>query len=295
MTHRSTRRGVLLAIGGTAALPLVAAASPSTVQAVCDGRADLEAEIDFLGSRLAELEAELERLPDVIADRQRRILESHAARSEPRFASDVRARAREVGLDARESVVVLDVEGRHDEGTATAWFVTDHLLLTNAHNVGREFETLYGVTVGQETFEAELVGHVESQWPDVALLRTDFAGTPLSVGDSASLSRDDPLVQVGHPGAQDFGFWVLTLGGFLARSSPNALSATIPGLTGSSGSPILDLSGDVVAMTYGGGAAEDTAADGATDDAVRVGLLAAEPSTSAVPIETAMERMGGWT
>lgn len=291
MSHRPTRREVLLAMGGTATLPVVASASTPTVPAGCEEQA---AEVERLRDRLADEQVEFDRLSDVVLDRQRQLLEMHASRSEPRFSSTTRRRAREIGLDARESVVVLDVEGRHSEGTATAWFVTDHHLLTNAHNVEGEFETLYGITVEQETFEPELVGRVESLWPDVALLRTDVTGSPLSVGDSSSLARDDPLVQVGHPGAEAFGFWAITLGGFSTRISPNDLSATIPGLTGASGSPILDLNGDVVAMTYGA-AGEDTASIRPTDDEVRTGLLAGEPSTSAVPIETAMDHVEGWT
>lgn len=294
MSHRSTRRQVLVAMGGTAALPLVASASSSAVQDGCDEQVVLEGDIERLRDRLSEERAELERLPDLIADRQRRILELHAALSEPRFSESTRRQAKDVGLDARESVVVLDVKGHGSEGTATAWFVSDHHLMTNAHNVEREIETLYGVTLRQETFEAELVGRVEDQWPDVALLRTDFTGSPLAVGDSDSLSRDDPLVQVGHPGTESFGFWAITLGGFLTRSSSNTLSATVPGLAGSSGSPILDLNGDVVAMTYGADVAGDTVVE-PTDDRVRTGLLAGEPATSAVPIETAMGRMEAWT
>jgi serine protease Do len=258
-------------MAGASALSFVPAARPVSAQTLCDEITTLEAEI---------------------AAHQRRIMELHATSFAPRFPPETNDAARDAGRDARESVVLLDVGGSYSEGTATAWFVTDHYLLTNAHNVEDDFETLQGVTVRQETFEAELVGSVADQQPDVALLRTGVEGTPLPIGDAGSLTRGDPLVQVGYSGG--FGHWVITLGSYLDRGSSDELSASIPGLEGNSGSPILDLDGQVVAMTFGAQSEGDPAIE-PTDDEVRVGLLAGEPFTSAVPIDTAMEQMDEWT
>lgn len=294
MSVRNTRRDVLVAMGGMAALSAIPAVQPATAQSVCEEKSDLEDEIKSLREQLAEAEEAQTHLPDEIAARRRRLIELHATLFEPRFSTDTRATAKEIGLGARESIVVLDVEEKFGAGTATAWFVTEHELLTNSHNVDGEVEILYGVTVDGERFEAELVERVESRDPDVALLQTDFTGPSLPVGDSYALSPEDPLVQVGHPGGGDFGYWVNTLGGFVERESSTTLLATIPGLAGNSGSPILNLQGDVVAMTYGGKPQQDPTI-APTDDEVRIGTLNVDPFTSAVPIETAIERMEAWT
>lgn len=287
-----SRREVLLAVGATAALPLVASATATTVQAACSEQTAIEAELEQRRDDLAAELAELEALPDQIADLHRFLLETVAARAVPRFPGATRQEALAVGRAARESVVALDVVERFGQGTATAWFVTDHTLLTNSHNVDSEFEHLYGVTASGESFEASLVDRVESQEPDVALLETDYSGVPLSTGDATSLAVDDPLVQVGHPAG--FGFWVITLGGFVRQPTPDEVHATIPGLAGNSGSPILDLDGGVVAMTYAGKPGEIVDPEPA-DDVVRIGSMAVDPFTSAVSIEAAMERMEAWT
>lgn len=292
MSVEMTRREALLAIGGGLALPVAAPVGASTGQDACGDQRALEREVAQLREQVAAAHADLERLPDEIVERQRRILELFAATSEPRFRTSTRRQAVDIGTRARESVIVLDVVDRYGGGTATAWFVTEHRLLTNAHNVSGAFERIHGVALDGQSFEASVVESVEQQQPDVALLETEYTGTPLPSGDSATLSRDDPVVQVGHPA--DFGFWVLTLGGYLEQRSADELWATIPGLEGNSGSPILDLDGAVVGMTYGGEPVTEFKTEPG-DDRVHLGTLAVDPFTSAVPIQTALELVEAWT
>jgi serine protease Do len=178
----------------------------------------------------------------------------------------VSAGAEAVGEAARESVVYLElIEEGVSTGHATGWFVEEGVIATNAHNVRlgvATTEELRGYTPDGRSFETDVLGHVEDISPDVAILGTEFTDAPpLPVRRDAELEVGDPLVQVGHPGG--FGNWVISAGRFAGRTEPSMSIGTpeveftnivtsIPGLKGVSGSPVLDLDGEVVAMTTGG-------------------------------------------
>lgn len=178
------------------------------------------------------------------------------------FPADTLDRGRKVGLEARSSVVTLEIlEEGFSAGQATAWFVDDGYLFTNAHNVfpvgpDSEFEC---VTQDGDRFDVEVVELFEDMQPDVALLRTGYTGaTTLPLADVDGLAAGQPLVQVGHPG--EVGYWVISMGRFI-EGRPNEtrggteyteLTSVVPGRPGVSGSPVLTLDGAVVGMTHGG-------------------------------------------
>lgn len=178
------------------------------------------------------------------------------------FPDDMLDRGRVVGLEARSSVVSLDVlEDGFSAGQATAWFVDDGYLFTNAHNVlpagpNTEFRC---VTPEGDRFDVEVVDLFEDMQPDIALLRTEYTGaTPLPMADVDELTAGQPLIQVGHPG--EVGYWIISMGRFIERRTNENFSGTeytelrsvVPGRPGVSGSPVLTLDGTVVGITYGG-------------------------------------------
>lgn len=161
--------------------------------------------------------------------------------------------AGEVGQRMRESVVYLQSPlGPRVQSSAVAFcFGGRDYLATNAHNVARSGEfTVW--TFGGDRYDAELVDHVESLRPDLALLRADGLDLdPLPRGTSESLERGQPLVQVGHPSIM--GNWIITVGPFEGRTAfgSSGLRTRVPGMQGNSGSPLATLDGDVVGVTYG--------------------------------------------
>lgn len=215
----------------------------------CDARlGDVQAELVATNDRVEELSA---RLAD--ADERAATLERTVERRSTGYPPSVVAAAESVGVAARPGVVLLDVGSGH----GTGWFVDETHVLTNSHNVAGGGDVL-GWTVDGDSFDLELVDRVESSVPDVALLRADHEGTPLPVGTAESVSAEQPLVQVGHPGS--VGNWVVSLGEFVERltlQTPGGelvdeLVTDVPGREGNSGSPLLTLDGEVVGMTYGG-------------------------------------------
>lgn len=227
---------------------------------------------------------------------------------EPAFSKEVRSQAQAIGERARESVVYLEL----GEGAiATGFLISDDgLILTNRHNVTNATDpaAIRARFIDGRSYEARVVGVATELDPDVALLQIDAPPdvSPLALGASRGLSRDQPLIAVGHPAAM--GNWVVTLGSFL-ETRPHTLDrqgntvtdlvTTTPILSGNSGSPVLDLQGRVVGIMYSGAFREPggmaTSPPPASPE-VREFLNVAElDAAAAVRIEDALELMEGWT
>lgn len=226
-------------------------------------------EVESLEAERETVQAEIDRLEAALPmlRRKRSNLEGIVSLFEPPD-DDVVATAETVGTAAREAVVFLQAGG----GIATAWYVDDHHLVTNAHNVydfatGETRESTVW-TLGGEEHPASVVGFNESLRPDVALLRTEAAG-PASLTPGATPPGDsrEPLVQVGHPGG--IGNWMITLGnlrsiGQYGQGSGDPyveLETDVPGRQGVSGSPVLNFDGEVVGLTYAGSPVQAKQAD----------------------------------
>lgn len=213
------------------------------------------------------------------------------------FDEETRERAREVGLATREAVVYLEIQAGNRYSVGTGWLLDEEHIVTNGHVVAQGGEvTCY--TVDGDTLDVELVE--ASRDPDVALLRTDDeVPATLSTGAADDLDREQPLVQVGHPGS--VGNWVISLGTFTGGTgvlgSGETLRSTVPSARGNSGSPLVTLDGDVVGLTYastmGQGRFPGSAPE-PSDDRVRESF---ESNSSAlhVPVETVEELVGRWT
>jgi S1-C subfamily serine protease len=162
------------------------------------------------------------------------------------FTPGVRERARRTAREVRRSVVKLTA----GDAVATGWVVDDGHVVTNAHVVAgtRRFDV--------ETFDgrsgtATRVEYRESRVPDVALLGTDLdAPPPLRTTARENVSRDDPVLVVGHPHA--VGDWVASLGRYVDYEERTGwLLADVPVASGSSGSPLATLDGGVVGCVKG--------------------------------------------
>lgn len=227
---------------------LRATPTPHTRTSTCaDRAADIDRSIAAIEAEIAAQEAELER------DR-RRAAELRAIRDQyPGGWSDGTVeRARSTGLAIRKGVIVLQFES----GGGTGWFIDEHHVVTNSHVAGSDGRPT-GWTVEGERVQLRRIARDQDLSPDVAVLRTDFTGTPLSTGSSTDLDPGTPVVQVGHPiGA---GNWLISLGHYLYREKRDyvgldpttVMYSSVPGRQGVSGAPVATLDGTIVGLTYG--------------------------------------------
>ena len=220
------------------------------------------------------------------------------------FEDDVLAAARTVGTRVRESVVYLELPSGH----ATGWYIDDHHIATNSHNVlGLPSVTAW--TVDGSSFDVDVVEAVPGMLPDVALLRAERTGTPLPLGSAASLEPGDEVVQVGNPGA--VGNWLIAVGRQVRtsrisqgddapQSGPGVvpeITTSVPGAQGNSGSPLVNLDGEVVGMTHGGTDQDPLPLDGPpepSEPTVYDWPIAAKTWSRHVPIETVVELYEEW-
>lgn len=220
------------------------------------------------------------------------------------FEDDTLEAAREVGTRVRESVVLLELPS----GQATGWYIDDHHVMTNAHNVfGHDSATAW--TVDGSSFGVDVIDLVEEMLPDVALLRADSAGTPLPLGSASAMEPGDTVVQVGHPG--EVGNWLVTVGRHIttvgvgepadgSSEGPGEFSevrTSVPGAQGNSGSPLVNLDGEVVAMTHGGTDQNPLPHDGPpepSEPVVHDWPLRWKMWSLHVPVETVLERYEDW-
>lgn len=298
MVPDSTRREYLAAVGGVAALGAVNRVGAASIRGPCEDARSLERDLETERETLAEKRDALAASKDRLNDLRLRVMELHAEAYPPEYDASTRQAALDLGKRMRESVVLQEFRYEHGGSTSTGWFVDEHHVVTNAHNVQQAGTEAVGQTLHGDTFEFEVLGYDHDLQPDVALLRTDYSGTPLPTGDSTALSKDDPLVMVGHPGG--FGYWVVTLGPFVRRSTnfegTEKLDTRIPAISGSSGSPVATLDGEVVGMINATTSA-DAGSGGAPQPAppdVHYRLLAPDVIAELVPVESALDRTEDW-
>ena len=173
---------------------------------------------------------------------------------------------RQLSSELRDSVLLYTsksemIEGTSEAGTATAFLIEPDLAVTNSHNVRDEQGSLRKGQIVLYTFQgntvnASVVG--DNPGADIALLRLE---RPLQLpvlkwGDSRDLRVGDPLFTIGHPGRM--GSWVTHVGVLeefwsvegVAGVNHETISFSAPSMKGSSGSPVFDMNGDVVAVLY---------------------------------------------
>ena len=267
----SNRRRLLMAVG--------AAALAGSAGCIGDtGRTDrqLRNEVANLESQLASTEANL-----ADAENENRALQDEVERLEDRVTeleeqlsmwniwgiaeSDLET-LQTLATTWMDSIVTIDVitdDGRWSVGTG--WAYESGVIATNAHVVqprrlpDETGITEYAVWTHEGTrYDGELIGYtfgeddIFDNREDIAFLAVPDGVTDQRVmerGVSRDLESDEPLLQIGHPWSVNY--WTPAVGPFVAHREPFYVS-NIPGQPGVSGSPVLDLNGEVIGMTWGG-------------------------------------------
>jgi serine protease Do len=273
-------------------------------------------------SRVSSLESDISRLDRQLSQAERSLSQAESTHAEwqakraqlPGGHPDERIeRARAVGESIRESVVYLSV----GSGQATGWFIDDGLVMTNAHNVafgGQLHGSVTGYTLDGTELDFDVVDFVETNSPDIALLRTGTNRPALPMATDSELDPAQPLVMVGHPGG--VGHWVVSLGLFVDRAgggstdtqySPSdgsapvevpSLTTSIPGRQGNSGSPIVNMDGKVVAMLNASETHDQDEQSGQAPVAEPVIYdwpVAPRAWSIAVPVEQVREKYEAWS
>ena len=150
-------------------------------------------------------------------------------------------------------------------GVGTGWIYDETVIATNAHVIEpTRLPSGHAITrylvwtrTGLEA-EGELLGYTYGEddifdtREDIGFLRVPAAigrGRVMDRGVSRELAPDEPLLQIGHPSSLEF--WTASVGPFLAHREP-FFASNVSGQPGVSGSPVIDVDGDVVGMTWGG-------------------------------------------
>ncbi len=238
----------------------------------CSGRsndADADARIRELESELAAVHEENAKLSERVAELERE-LAAYRRRLDSLnlwgFEEETMSRLQELAHGWTDSVVAIDaITDDGLWGVGTGWVYEEGVVASNAHVVeprrlpedhsitryvvwdsagNRVDGKLLGYTYGRdEIFERnEDIGFLE-------VPESITEGRLMEYGASRELSAEEPLVQIGHPYSLEF--WTPSVGPFLGHREP-FFASNVPGQPGVSGSPVLDLDGDVVGMTWGG-------------------------------------------
>ena len=157
-----------------------------------------------------------------------------------------------------DSVVRLDVEreaplerlrpefaiSKIKTSCASGFFVEQHLIVTNFHVVAGAASVTAQLAGTEDTFQIEGVTAFDIQ-NDLALLKVTYQGSPLTLGNSDKVRKENHICAVGYPeGVAKIAHG--TVHGIQRRN--NRIQMKIDTSTGNSGSPILNSDGGVVGV-----------------------------------------------
>ena len=169
---------------------------------------------------------------------------------------------RSVGQSIQPAVVMLEVQTAEDVFTDTFWagtgfFVSpDGYLITNAHVV-ENAQTIKVTTFDGQILTGTIVGSVSENWtPDLALVKVESEAqswVPLA----SSVSLEELVVGVGHPQGLE---WAIYGGRVSAWDYPELWEVPNPEFqssgvdvgVGSSGSPVVNMNGELVGVFANG-------------------------------------------
>lgn len=205
-----------------------------------------QTEIEDLNTEIENLEREVETLEDQKSELQETI---DAIEPERTIPDDDIETAAELAEELREQVVQV----YSSDSRGTGFYIGEEEYLTAEHivNTGAfdlfPTKTLEFISGSRSEFEEE-----ESD-PDIDTALLSSTSTPSEspeFGSIESVSSGETLFSIGHP--FNVGYWICSVGQFEQEASSDNLDelyrSSVPARSGSSGSPIFNLDGEVVGL-----------------------------------------------
>ena len=162
-----------------------------------------------------------------------------------------------------KSVVLIIIEegfynGQPSAGSGgTGFFISnDGYILTNAHVIA-ELPADARIKVqlyDGKTYRARVIGFDKDMHPDIGVIKIDIANSPRATLSNRRPKYGDWLLAIGHPAG--YGNWLTTAGKYnnhfkmlnMKGVPTSSYEADIPIYSGSSGGPMLNLDGEVIAI-----------------------------------------------
>lgn len=205
-----------------------------------------QSEIEDLNSEIEHLETEVRTLEHEKSELQETINAIEPERTIP--DGDIETAA-QLTKDLRDKVVqVFSSDSR-----GTGFYVEDDEYLTADHVVNSggfslvETKTLEFISGSRSEYEEE---ESDSDIDASLLSSSDTPSNSLEFGSIESVSSGDTLFSIGHP--FNVGYWVCSVGQFereVPRTNLDELyRSSVPARSGSSGSPIFNIDGEVIGL-----------------------------------------------
>jgi hypothetical protein len=156
---------------------------------------------------------------------------------------------RDIAARARPAVVLITaMDGSRTLGTGSGFLVSaDGMVVTNRHVIEDARNLEIRLATGEVYDRVLLVSEDERR--DLAILRIPGSGLPhLSLGDDRTLAVGDPIYVLGNPRGLDGTFSDGLVSARRVMDGVSMLQITAPISPGSSGGPVMDRSGKVVAV-----------------------------------------------
>ena len=158
--------------------------------------------------------------------------------------------AEDIAEKALAATVRLQMMNKHGKtlGIASGFFIQTNLIATNYHVIVDAAKTTAKLVGKDTTYNIEGVIAIDIE-NDLALLKVTADGIkPLSLGDSDTVQIGETVYAAGNPMGLEGTF----SDGLISRRNKDIIQMTVPISPGSSGGPVLNKKGEVIAISFAG-------------------------------------------
>lgn len=138
---------------------------------------------------------------------------------------------------------IIKIETTNGSG----FFIDTHLVVTNFHVIVGVTSIKVGLSASDDLGKIESIEAFDAE-NDLILLKVNYEGVPLTIGDSNPLKAADEICTVGYPDSEE-----MVEHATIESTSGKLIQFTSTSSGGSSGSPILNSNGEVVGVKSASG------------------------------------------
>ncbi|SRR6266404_1476058 len=160
---------------------------------------------------------------------------------------------RDIAEYASPSVVLIVSENSKGKAVSlgSGFCVQDTVVATNYHVIRGAYRLYVKIVEKKEIYRVEKILATDSKKDLVLLKVIGLKAAPLLIGDSSQVAVGDEVYAVGNPAGLEGTFSQGVVSGIRQISGNRYFQITAPISPGSSGGPILDKSGGVIAIAVG--------------------------------------------